>query len=136
MFDYGPERRSGEVRRQKDRRYHERRKVQRRARAVEKPLFELVPGRRKKSDRRSGVDRRQRQRRQWARRDSDVKALETKLELKEGVYYVREQIDGLSEGPYCTRCFDLQCKLMPLERNIDLSRKLATYVCPHCGAIY
>jgi hypothetical protein len=76
MWDHGPERRSGQDRRQGDRRHHERRQYQRRASGAEKPFFEVVPGRRKKADRRSGVDRRQGERRQWVRRHADVAALD------------------------------------------------------------
>jgi hypothetical protein len=136
MSTHGLERRSGEDRRQENRRHRERRQYQRRARGADKPLFELVPARRKKSDRRTGEDRRQGERRQGVRRRSDVEALEKKLALINGLYYFREKVDGLPEGPYCTRCFDLDRKLVPIEPNINLSREHVTHVCPHCRAIY
>jgi hypothetical protein len=136
MWDHGPERRSGQDRRQGDRRHHERRQYQRRASGAEKPFFEVVPGRRKKADRRSGVDRRQGERRQWVRRHADVAALENKLVLRDGMYAFPEQVVGLPEGPFCTRCFDLDRKLVPVARNIELSRRHVTYVCPRCGAVY
>jgi hypothetical protein len=136
MTNEGPERRSGEDRRQKDRRHQDRRKHQRRAGGADKPLFEIVPQRRKKSDRRTGVDRRQGQRRQWVRRRSNVRGLEEKLDLRYGLYFLREQVVGLPEGPYCTRCLDLDRKLVPIGRNIDWSRKLAAYTCPRCGSEY
>jgi hypothetical protein len=136
MCDQCPERRSAEERRQDDRRQHERRQYFRRAKGSEKPFFEVVPGRRKKSDRRSGVDRREGQRRQQLRRESDAKALEKKLVLRNGLYYLEEKVRRGPRDPYCTCCFDNSRKLIPPERNIDQSRKLATHVCPYCGAIY
>jgi len=43
-----------------------------------------------------------------------VADLRSKVELRNGMYYLTERISGYAEGPFCTRCFDSDGKLITL----------------------
>lgn len=59
-----------------------------------------------------------------------------KLEHRDYCYYFKEPEPNYSDGPYCTRCFDADQKLIlvtPLPRDMIFAGK---YTCPNCKAKY
>lgn len=38
----------------------------------------------------------------------------SKISIENGMYYLKEAIKGYSEGPFCTRCFDSEGKLITM----------------------
>jgi hypothetical protein len=62
--------------------------------------------------------------------------LRDKLNLKEGLYYLSEPVKGRPNGPYCTRCFDVDCKLVLVVAFTDTFRDFGKYNCPNCKAHY
>ena len=45
------------------------------------------------------------------RRQADMRS---KIEIRDGMYYLTEPIGGYPQGPFCTRCFDSDGKLITL----------------------
>lgn len=62
--------------------------------------------------------------------------LRSKVELREKVYFLTEPVQGRPPGPYCTRCLDVDNKLVlvtELERDF---KDFGKYQCNNCKAIY
>ncbi len=54
--------------------------------------------------------------------------IRSKLEKRDNYYYLKEQVDGYAEGPYCTRCNDVDNKLVIMHMNYSLN----CFFCPQC----
>lgn len=44
--------------------------------------------------------------------------------------------EAAEEGPYCTRCFEIDDRLVSLSMLPAGFRDLCTYECPHCKSLY
>lgn len=58
------------------------------------------------------------------------------LELRNGLYYLKESMEGRPDGPYCTRCFDADNKLILVAELPKLFRDLAKFECSNCKTYY
>lgn len=61
----------------------------------------------------------------------DLKNPDTKLIVKNGLYYTSE-----NEGPFCTGCYDGDRKTIRLTKLSGEFRELGEYQCPVCNHIY
>jgi hypothetical protein len=72
------------------------------------------------------------------RRNRDVRS---KVEFRHGLYYAKEPIEGYGQGPFCSKCLDvdetLVCMIGPGrfkgKKNIE-DEHLAAWSCPKCHA--
>ncbi len=62
--------------------------------------------------------------------------LRDKLIVKDGLYYLTQSIKGRPDGPYCTRCFDVEGKLVLVVAFTGAFREFGKYNCPNCKAHY
>ena len=60
--------------------------------------------------------------------------LRNNLELREGLYHLREAGDGRPTGPYCTRCFDADEKLI-LVGGAPMAH-FGRWYCNNCKSFY
>jgi hypothetical protein len=58
----------------------------------------------------------------------NLKNPETKLVIKDGLYYGPD-----NDGPFCTGCYDSKQKIIRLTKRSDAFRVLGIYKCPACG---
>jgi hypothetical protein len=57
-----------------------------------------------------------------------LKDPETKLVIKNGLYYGPDD-----DGPFCTGCYDSKQKIIRLTKRSETFRVLGIYKCPSCG---
>ena len=60
-----------------------------------------------------------------------LKDPETKLIIKDGLYYKPDD-----DGPFCTGCYDSKQKTIRLTKRSNSFRVLGIYRCPACGSTY
>ena len=59
-----------------------------------------------------------------------------KLILKNGLYYFKVAEPNRSDGPYCTRCFDVDEKLVLVAALPRDFQEFGQFSCPNCKAHY
>jgi hypothetical protein len=70
------------------------------------------------------------------RKAHESEELRGKLAVKDGLYYLNQPIAGRPDGPYCTRCFDVEGKLVLVVAFTGAFREFGKYNCPNCKAHY
>jgi hypothetical protein len=59
-------------------------------------------------------------------------ALRQKLAVRDGAYFLVEPQPGRADGPYCTRCFDVDGTLVLLSEFSGPFRRFGKYNCANC----
>jgi len=62
--------------------------------------------------------------------------LRSKLILKNLLYYFKEDEPDRADGPYCTRCFDVESKLVLVTPLFGDFKAFGKFVCHNCKAHY
>ena len=69
---------------------------------------------------------------QQIRQGSEMTVLRSQLKLKDGAYHFQEVPADRPVGPYCTRCFDVDQKLVLLSELPSTFQAIARYRCNNC----
>ena len=64
----------------------------------------------------------------------ETKDLRDKLEVRENVYYLKKEVEGRPEGPYCPHCLDVEGNLVLMSKNP--MRRHGRFLCSACHATY
>ena len=68
-----------------------------------------------------------------AHTQADIRGMVT---LRNGLYYLKQPVDDRPEGPYCTRCLDVEGKAVLVAQLARTFHAIAKYQCPNCKARY
>lgn len=66
----------------------------------------------------------------------EAKQLRSSLELRDDLYYLKDQRTDRPSGPYCTRCFDSDQELILVTELPSTFRRMGNYKCPECESVY
>ena len=69
---------------------------------------------------------------QQLRKAQEQPDFRSNLELKDGVYFFKEPVDGRPDGPYCPTCFDVDERLVIISEMGESFRDLGRFHCNHC----
>lgn len=70
-----------------------------------------------------------------------IKELEGKIKQKDdiefrgGHYYLSEPQEGKPEGPFCSKCYSDENKLIFLDKLSSTFKAVGKYMCPKCKAV-
>jgi hypothetical protein len=59
----------------------------------------------------------------------DVRA---NIEVKDGLYYLKDPMPGRPIGPYCPRCLDVEDRIVPLSKVVRDFELFGKWQCPQC----
>jgi len=68
-----------------------------------------------------------------AKTQADIRGMVT---LRDGLYYLKQPVDDRPEGPFCTRCLDVEGKAVLVAQLARAFHAVANYQCPNCKAHY
>jgi len=63
----------------------------------------------------------------------ELKNIRKKLGIRNGLYHLNEEIPGYQNGPYCTRCIDVDGILVLVNQFKGSKRAFGEYGCPNCN---
>jgi len=68
------------------------------------------------------------------KKNSQSASYRDKLTVKNGLYFFKESQSNRPDGPYCTRCFDVDEKLVLVSEMSRAFHGIVKYECPNCKA--
>jgi uncharacterized small protein (DUF1192 family) len=70
------------------------------------------------------------------KKNAQSSSFREKLVLKGSTYFFKEPQENRPDGPYCTRCYDVEEKLVLVTELERAFNPIAKYICPNCKAHY
>ena len=68
-----------------------------------------------------------------AKTQADIRGMMT---LRDGLYHLKTPMEDRPEGPYCTRCLDVEGRPVLVSQLAKVFHDAAKYQCPNCKAHY
>lgn len=70
------------------------------------------------------------------KKNAQSSSFREKLVLRDRLYFFKEPQENRPVGPYCTRCYDVEEKLVLVTEMPRVVRNIAKYSCPNCKTNY